>query len=144
MANQYLPRFISSSHKECSLCGVVKEHSFFGKNKHNKNAFGLSYYCKACTKIKYTNFTRDTKKINLKVVEKKALRKQEAIQLFGDKCFDCGQTFPPCCYDFHHLDPSKKELNPANAVQYSKERYLKEISKCIMLCSNCHRIRHST
>jgi hypothetical protein len=45
------------------------------------------------------------------------------------------------CLDFHHRDPKKKEINIATAVQYgwSKQRLMKEITKCDVVCSNCHR-----
>lgn len=60
-------------------------------------------------------------------------------------CFDCGMSFkerPECC-DFHHSDPSKKDGSIRSFVCYSKKRALQEIDKCIPLCSNCHRTRHS-
>lgn len=60
-------------------------------------------------------------------------------------CSDCGfnfSEFPECC-DFHHIDPSEKDFVIRIAVSYSIERALKEISKCVPLCANCHRIRHA-
>lgn len=46
-----------------------------------------------------------------------------------------------CCLDFHHLDPSEKETNIARAINcgWTPERLQKEIDKCILVCSNCHR-----
>jgi hypothetical protein len=59
------------------------------------------------------------------------------------KCERCAESHP-ACLDFHHRDASKKEINLANAVHknWGKERILLEISKCIILCSNCHRKEH--
>jgi len=145
MANQYTPfRFMSDTHKECSLCNKIKEHSEFHKDKRNKRCKGLCYYCKECANQKGRDYVRDKPKINLQIASKKFKRKQKAIEMFGNKCHDCLKTYPSCCYDFHHLDPKQKDLNPANAVSYSEETYMNEIKKCIMLCSNCHRIRHSS
>ncbi len=60
-----------------------------------------------------------------------------------DKCFclHCGED-NPITLDFHHLDKSTKERSVSQMVQdnLSKERILNEAAKCIVLCSNCHRI----
>ena len=67
---------------------------------------------------------------------------RECIVYLGDKCEDCKQTFPDCVYDFHHLrDKSYNiavNLRPAHTLDKHKE----ELDKCVLLCSNCHRIRH--
>lgn len=60
------------------------------------------------------------------------------------KCEECGQNHP-AILTFHHLDPNGKELNIAQAVNsytWGKERILKEIKKCQVLCHNCHAIVH--
>jgi hypothetical protein len=46
--------------------------------------------------------------------------------------------------DFHHKDPTKKDIGLSKVAKWgwSKERILKEIEKCIVLCSNCHRKLH--
>ena len=69
--------------------------------------------------------------------------KQLAVDYKGGKCQDCEGVFPNCCYDFHHLDPTQKDyhiapLLNARGFEASKE----ELDKCVLLCSNCHRIRH--
>jgi hypothetical protein len=47
---------------------------------------------------------------------------------------------------FHHKDPSKKEFEIGIRASggMSKERILKEIKKCEVLCANCHQIDHYT
>lgn len=45
--------------------------------------------------------------------------------------------------DFHHSDPEQKSFGIAAMVaRVSKEKFLEEVSKCIVLCANCHRIEH--
>lgn len=59
------------------------------------------------------------------------------------KCSRCGiDDFR--VLDLHHLDPSQKDLEVSNLALtgHSEETILKEIEKCICLCSNCHRIEH--
>jgi L-lactate utilization protein LutB len=59
-------------------------------------------------------------------------------------CEKCGES-EPCCLDFHHLNPKEKETNIGGIAGkgWSKERIIKEIKKCKILCSNCHRKVHN-
>jgi hypothetical protein len=58
-------------------------------------------------------------------------------------CVDCGERHP-ATLQFHHLNLEDKMFNVADAVRngLSLDRIKKEISKCIVLCANCHAIRH--
>lgn len=54
-------------------------------------------------------------------------------------CAICGES-DPRCLDFHHVDKKTEKLN--HIVQYrgySVKRLIKEIEKCEIICSNCHR-----
>lgn len=70
------------------------------------------------------------------------LRKQMAIEYKGGKCSSCNKIYPDAVFEFHHLDPREKDLNPCHAMQRSWKNLKKELDKCIMLCANCHRILH--
>jgi hypothetical protein len=56
-------------------------------------------------------------------------------------CLICGER-DPRCLDFHHIDPETKVLPVSMLLQYSFEYVLEEASKCVLLCSNCHRKEH--
>lgn len=56
-------------------------------------------------------------------------------------CMDCGYNRYPEALDFDHLPGEIKEGNIAQMVNYSMERLLREIAKCEVVCSNCHRHR---
>lgn len=43
--------------------------------------------------------------------------------------------------DFHHTSPDEKEGSISNLVD-SPNKLEKELEKCIVLCSNCHRDLH--
>lgn len=64
--------------------------------------------------------------------------------LKGLKCYFCGET-ETCCLDHHHIDPSEKEQNIPKLLGkwYSFEFIAREITKCVVLCSNCHRKLHA-
>ena len=62
------------------------------------------------------------------------------VEAFEHKCAYCGLIDEPVLYDFHHLNPKEKEFGIGNgATTRSKEAYIREAKKCVMLCSNCHR-----
>lgn len=51
----------------------------------------------------------------------------------------------PICLDFHHINPSIK-INNISALIYRQNKIsymIREISKCNILCANCHSIEYS-
>ena len=52
-------------------------------------------------------------------------------------CIDCKNTFPPECMDFDHLPGTEKVAGVGAMITSS----IAEISKCDLVCANCHRIR---
>ena len=57
-------------------------------------------------------------------------------------CMDCKGSFQPCQMDFDHRDPSTKIKSVAQMIQQgSFERVKAEITKCDLVCANCHRLR---
>jgi hypothetical protein len=68
-----------------------------------------------------------------------------SIQYLGGKCVDCGLVYDETngwAFDFDHRDPGEKEFSPS-VRRYSRERIQKELDKCDLRCSLCHRKRHS-
>ena len=114
--------------KRCNECGIVKKISEFHKKKDRKNGNSI---CKICFS-KYC-------------IKRWILRKIESIKYMGSKCRDCGIEYPKYPYvifDFHHIDPNQKEFVWAKLKLKSDEKIRKELDKCELLCSNCHRKRH--
>lgn len=58
-------------------------------------------------------------------------------------CADCGQVFAPDQMDFDHRDWETKSfrLTAGRAMLMSRVRLAAEVSKCDVVCANCHRIR---
>lgn len=112
---------------ECVICGQIKPSGDFYHRNDNKNKPRSE--CKMCL----ANYYKDRWK-QMKI---------DAVNSFGNKCHDCQQSFHLDCYDFHHLDESKKLFDWRGMQLTSKERRDEELKKCILLCANCHRIRHS-
>ena len=78
--------------------------------------------------------------VNDKYKERKS-QVNEIKEGFG--CQKCGDT-RPYVLDFHHIDPTIKDHDIArmSTNKSNIEDILKEIEKCVVLCSNCHREFH--
>lgn len=74
------------------------------------------------------------------------LVKQEYIdKTTGGKCECCGDIYPVDVMEFHHKEPVNKRFGLDNSRWCSKapsQRTLDEAAKCVILCSNCHRLEH--
>ena len=58
-------------------------------------------------------------------------------------CRFCG-LLEPICLDFHHIIPKDKEKCVSTLVHSGNlDKVKEEIKKCIVICSNCHRMLHS-
>lgn len=79
------------------------------------------------------------------ILKKRRVRiKEELVEYKGGKCEICGYNKCLSALEFHHLDPSKKDFGIASNSSYKNITVLKkEIDKCILVCSNCHREIHS-
>lgn len=72
------------------------------------------------------------------------VRNRKVIEEAKDApCFDCGHRFPPVCMDFHHIEEDGKSFRLGSSSNRSLAAVLAEISKCVLLCANCHRLRHA-
>lgn len=146
----------------CTDCGdnplVTKNHCEPCRTKHapagrkraasrraSRRALGLcidcakprlpdSLTCGGCQERK-SSWARDTY----------ADMKKRCVSWFGGACAHCGFiTDVLAVYDFHHLDPSKKDFNLARlSTTVDWEKVVAELSKCVMLCANCHRTHHA-
>ena len=68
------------------------------------------------------------------------------LKYTGIPCMDCGGVFPWCAMDFDHRPEETKEfaVSTKGWLKATPERLAqveKEIAKCDVVCSNCHRIR---
>ena len=57
------------------------------------------------------------------------------------KCVRCGESFPECL-DFHHKGKKDNLVTVLVNRGCSIEKIKEEMSKCEILCANCHRKEH--
>lgn len=72
------------------------------------------------------------------------LRQQYRDYKLTKSCIKCGENHP-ACLDFHHPDPSLKDVNPSSLMTrkgWSFEKIAAELDLLEVLCSNCHRKVH--
>ena len=89
-------------------------------------------------------YNKNRKHAKSKVVERREVMKKWLVDYKSKlSCTKCGESHPGTL-DFHHNGSSKKDFVIAQVVNYgySIETILKEISKCVVLCANCHRKHH--
>jgi hypothetical protein len=133
--------------KVCRKCKVEQPITKFRKMPPKARAGKIKIYtsgvCTPCIVQNNTkNINKDRESYNLRIRNKRKQRKEWAVEYKGGKCSKCELTFHPAAYDFHHLDPNEKDFNPCNLLTCSIKRIKEELDKCVLLCSNCHRILH--
>ncbi|MBI4119777.1 MAG: HNH endonuclease [Parcubacteria group bacterium] len=62
----------------------------------------------------------------------------------GGKCTTCGWSGNQAALQFHHKDSKEKDFTIGNVANKSWDSIKAEMQKCILLCANCHTIKHST
>lgn len=114
----------------CPICKQRKSKSEFYACSHKSK--GIHCRCKQCESELYS---------------KPIKKKLEWARYLGGKCSNCGIEITEnnyCIFDFHHIDPSEKEYGIAHLFNNCSEEKLKaEVDKCILLCTNCHRLEHN-
>ena len=112
--------------KICSKCGKELPLTEYYSRGNGK----LRAECKKC----HSNYVKN------KYQERKNLVNEIKLDI---GCAKCGEK-RPYMLDFHHKDPSIKDTTIARLTSNRNniEDIQKEIDKCIVLCSNCHREFH--
>ena len=131
----------SDDTKVCKKCSTEKPLKDFHPNKEcSKGVVGT---CRECTNsYKKSWYSKNQDRRSKESRDRARSGKIRAIEYMGGECFDCKQKYPPYVYQFHHLDMSVKESNPSKLQKSTWEKQKIELDKCVMLCANCHMIRH--
>lgn len=112
-----------------------KKYSF--NHKEKRNVYHKKYAQRKEVKIKRKEY------------ERKFYRKLKhwAVDKLGRKCAECGLVSEfDCVYDFHHINKNGKNWNSKSSIRNKTLNLWQNENKIpdeiILLCANCHRIKH--
>lgn len=93
----------------------------------------IAYHLSESVKVNYNTRRRSYRRVIDKHI-------REYKESFG--CIDCGEKYPYYMLDLDHISDDKK-FNISNYRRYTQDIDIikEEISKCEVVCANCHRIR---
>jgi hypothetical protein len=112
--------------KHCKRCDTTKGADEFYRRRKGED---LSPYCKPCT--------------NSQTLERQRAFKLKCIEYKGGECVKCGYNKCAAALDFHHMDPTQKDISISKLrLTTFNDKVKEELDKCILVCSNCHREIH--
>ena len=141
--------------KRCSSCKEDRPFGAFSRCVSKPD--GLNHRCKSCDRDRYLVWRaahqRPHRQIALPYAQHRNSSRAWRIRTCGPKqrflheyktrsgCIICGES-DVCCLDFHHIDPDEKSFMVSEYKNYSLRNIKNEVSKCVVLCANCHRVLH--
>lgn len=139
-----------SHRKYCLKCNPIGDRKFWrGKEVSTSTVDGKrilhkrEFVCKTCGITRFQK-TRNNECTSCSSKRERLGKKTKAIEHLGGKCYICGYNKCHQAFDFHHKDPSEKEFELCDFwLRKSWDELIKELNKCILLCSNCHREFHA-
>lgn len=109
----------------CKHCSIELTDSNWPKSLKNRKM----YRCSPCN-------------INYRKEHRRKL-KRKAVAYLGGKCEHCDGVFHQAAFDFHHVNEAEKLTEITTLIGNRGWKQVEnELQKCILLCSNCHRIHH--
>ena len=128
--------------KICSSCKKSKSTEQF--HWKNKAAGVLQRQCKECHKlVNAKHYKQNEDAYKKRAQDQRRHNKSWFVEYkLSLRCEHCGENHP-ATLDFHHKDPSIKDREVSSLIGRSGiDRIQDEISKCMVLCANCHRKLH--
>lgn len=133
-----------ANRKYCLDCSPFGSHNsrkiHITEEEKIKNSLAT---CKICDKpyLRGHQKYKDTCS-SCRITKHRQDRKKNLVNSFGGKCSICGYKKCMAALEFHHLDPTKKEINLSTASN-NTNFFFKEAEKCILVCCRCHRELHA-
>lgn len=93
-------------------------------------------------KIRKLNKLQKEQKSQVRKKDYRIRVKKQCIEYKGGKCCICSYDRCINALEFHHINPKEKDFLISGGTK-SFENLKKELDKCILVCSNCHREIHS-
>lgn len=122
--------FETDTEKLCSNCKTLQPITGFSIRKFKKDgSVMINSHCRVCTVLRNKERRQDFKK--------------RCVEYLGGKCESCGYCKCQTAFDFHHKDSTQKDFDISKMTGHF-DIVKKELDKCSLLCSNCHRELHNS
>lgn len=133
----------TETHRQCADCKHILPRTEFHNAKARHD--GILPYCKTCFAKRNAAAYAAKKEI---ISGRRRLLKTECVQSLGGKCSRCGYNEFVSGLDFHHTADKENvvaDLITKAATGNGKEKVklMAELSKCVLLCRNCHSAYHA-
>lgn len=105
--------------RTCKNCATTDPSQFY-ETQH-------SHYCRPCHRARYFG---------------KGRARRDAAKMARGECAECHLKVTPenlCVFEFDHTRDKKYDISAMTTLK--DEKFNEEIEKCVLVCSNCHRIR---
>lgn len=134
--------------KFCCICKIEKELTTdnFGILKRSQD--GFAYRCKECKRnydnayFKCMSKERKNQKSSVQNARNQVIKNTIREYKASKGCFFCSEK-EVCCLDCHHKGDKKYNISDMIAGNFSINNIMKELEKCVIICSNCHRKLHA-
>lgn len=142
-SNEYQRRKMLCAWCKSEMVGVSSRRKFCSGNCRNRNRYAKrpEYYKAKVRKAREERRARTgLTYYRPRLIERLILRDK----LKSVPCSDCLNTFDPVCMDFDHR-PGENKCGVLGTMFASPsipiDELIKEVEKCDVVCSNCHRLR---
>lgn len=129
----------SDALRRCSLCGVEKPLTEFHRRRN-----AHQWWCKGCRRKYDAAYHARTRA--LRILQTRERKRRLAEWLYELKsslaCADCSGKFHHAAMTFDHLPGRAKRDDVSDLVHQGCTKLARdEISKCEVVCANCHAVR---
>jgi len=135
-----------SATRVCTKCGQEKSvEEFPWKNSLMGRRHAV---CKPCTASRSSQWYQDNKTAHIQnvMLHKEQARIEARIYIYeylaSHPCSMCGEA-DPVVLEFDHIKGKEEEISRLITNGASIDRLEKEMKRCQVLCSNCHRCKTS-
>ena len=131
-------------HRTCARCRRLLPVSDFPlRRKDGTKRYGHCRDCKAAYQRQWyeRNRERHIQAVNELRQARRRRNRRVMREAKARPCSDCGLTYRPYVMDFDHVRGDKAGNVSAMVSSATTSDLLREIAKCDVVCSNCHRIR---
>jgi hypothetical protein len=130
------------THYQCGGCQRVLRNDFFPIVPSKVAVNGMFSYCKQCN-------AKHNRKRYVDHAPVLSNGRLTVWKFIAPCCAACGYNKHPSAMDMHHTHEKEAQVADlvaqfvASPTGYTAQRLARECSKCVPLCSNCHRELHA-